>query len=495
VQLEPDVQGVRIGPDAASRPKAAGAWRLESILFWMLLALLAALPLPSGSVHPWAFSLAALLAGLALLSYGFGLMVGEASQAVPLRRLRAPFLLLALPVLWALLQIAPLGGSELAHPLWGAAGEVLGRPLSGRISIDPYASATALMRLFLYVAVFFMAVQLCRAPDRAFFALTGIAAIASAYALYGLLALALMPGQLLWISGSSGRADLSPLFTSRAGYGTFIGFGLMAGLAVLAKLVHRPAVAMGNKRAALLGLVRTLGPRLWIALAAILVLTAAVLLTHSKGGLLATGIGTAAMLTGLLTATRLGGAGRGALALLVLCGILLIVALAGEATVDREQAAGLTGQRAALQELVRQAVTDAPLLGQGYGAFQAAFQSYSDGTIDGYVPNAHSSYLELAFELGAPAAALLVAAVAAVALRCVIGVYRRRRDIVYPALAMGCAAAAGAQALLDSTLQAPATSTLLAFILGLGYSQSWTSSDWGLSEPAPRSASGPRAGR
>ena len=64
-----------------------------------------------------------------------------------------------------------------------------------------------------------------------------------------------------------------------------------------------------------------------------------------------------------------------------------------------------------------------------------------------------------------------------VAFRCVIGVYRRRRDIVYPALAIGCAAAAGAQALLDSTLQAPATSALLAFILGLGYSQSWTSTD------------------
>jgi hypothetical protein len=477
VQLEPDVQGVRIGPDAASRQKAVGAWRLESILFWMLLALLAALPLPSGSVHPWAFSLGALLAGLSLLSYGFGLMVGEAAQTVPLRRMRVPLLLLAVPVLWALLQIAPIGGSELAHPLWGAAGEVLGEPLSGRISIDPYASATALMRLFLYVTVFFMAVQLCRAPERAFLSLLAIAAIASAYALYGFFALALMPGQLLWIPGSSGRADLSSLFETLAGYGTFIGFGLLAALAVLAKLVHRPTVTMGSKRAALVGLARTLGLRLWIAVASMLVLTAAVLLTHSKGGLLATGIGAAVMLGGLLSATRLGGAGRGALAFLVLCGILLIVALAQEASVDGAQATGALAQKAALQELVRQAVADAPLLGQGYGAFHTAFQSYSDGTIEGYVPNAQSSYLELAFELGAPAAALLVAAVAAVAFRCAIGVYRRRRDIVYPALAMGCAAAAGAQALIDSTLQAPATAALLAFILGLGYSQSWTSSD------------------
>jgi O-antigen ligase len=477
VQLEPDLQGVRIGPDAAARQKPAGAWRLESLLFWMLLGLLAALPLPSGSVHPWAFSLGALLAGLALLSYGFGLMVGEAAQAVPLRRMRVPLLLLAAPVLWALLQIAPIGDSELAHPLWGAAAEVLGRPLSGRISIDPYASATALMRLFLYVTVFFMAVQLCRAPDRAFQSLAGIAAIASAYALYGFLALAIMPGELLWIPGSGGRTDLFSLFKTRAGYGTFIGFGLLAALAVLAKLVHRPAVAMGNKRAALLGLARTLGVRLWIAVAAILVLLAAVLLTHSTGGLLATGIGAAVMLCALLSATRLGSAGRGALAFLVLCGILLIVALAREVSIDGAQATGALAQQAALQELVRQAVTDAPLLGQGYGAFQTAFRSYSDGTIDGFVPNAQSSYLELAFELGAPAAALLVAAVAAVAFRCVIGVYRRRRDIVYPALAIGCAAAAGAQALLDSTLQAPATSALLAFILGLGYSQSWTSSD------------------
>jgi hypothetical protein len=85
--------------------------------------------------------------------------------------------------------------------------------------------------------------------------------------------------------------------------------------------------------------------------------------------------------------------------------------------------------------------------------------------------------MELAFDLGLPAAGLLLLAIGSVALRCLIGVYGRRRDIVYPALAVAATSVAAAQALTDFSLQVPATAALLAFILGLGYSQSWTSSE------------------
>jgi O-antigen ligase len=478
VQLGPDFLGVRIGTDAGPRTTAAAGagGRLESALFWLLLALLAAMPLPFGSARPWAWSLAAIVTGLALLSYGFGLLFGEVEQAVPLRRMRGPLLPLLLAVLWAFVQMTPLAGSELSHPLWAAAAELLGRPVSGLISVDPYATGTAVMRLFLYVAIFFMAVQLCRTAERAFLALNAIVAIAAAYALYGLVALALMPEQLLWLPRATYRGDLSPVFGGRAAYGAFAGIGLIAAIALLAKLVHRPAAAMSSRRAAILTLARTVGARLWMAAAAIVALAAAMLLTHSKGGMLATGLGAVALLCCLMTATRLGGVGRAALVGLVLGGILLTVHLVGEAMLEAGETAS-AGQKAALYELVRQAITDAPLLGHGYGAFESAFQSYGDGTLEGYFPNAHSDYLELGFELGLPAAGLLVLAIGAVALRCLIGVYVRRRDILYPALAVACAVVAGAQALIDYSLQIPATSALLAFILGLGYSQSWTSSD------------------
>ena len=81
--------------------------------------------------------------------------------------------------------------------------------------------------------------------------------------------------------------------------------------------------------------------------------------------------------------------------------------------------------------------------------------------------------MQLAFELGIPAAIFLVLAIAAVAVRCLWGVYNRRRDIAYPALAIAATVLVGAHALINSSLQVPAVTALFALMLGIGYSQSW----------------------
>lgn len=480
MQLGPDYLGIQIGTDGPRNAAATrAALRLESALFWTVLGTVAAMPLPFGSAWPWAWSLAAVLIGLVLLTYGLGLVFTEARLALPMRRLRVPLLLLSFPVLWVFVQATPLGGSDLAHPIWSAAGEALGRPVSGKISVDTHATGTSVMRLFLYVGVFFLAVQLCRSADRAFFALNAIVAIGAAYGLYGIIAYLLMPEQLAWLPRASPRGDLSTAFLDGIPYATFASLGLIAAIALVAKLVHRPAVGSGSRKAALFNLARILGAKGWAPAGAVLTLAAATLLTHSRAGLIATGIGVVVLLFCLLSATRLNRFGRSALAALVVGGMLLTVHLASETALEEGAAADASPgqQRAALNALVRQGITDSPLLGHGYGAFESAFQGYGDGTVQGYAPNAHNDYMELAFDLGLPAAGLLLLAIGSVALRCLIGVYGRRRDIVYPALAVAATSVAAAQALTDFSLQVPATAALLAFILGLGYSQSWTSSE------------------
>ena len=475
---ETDYQGVQIRTDAVTGAAAASTvWRAESVLFWMLLLTLAAMPLPSGSARPWAWSLAAILIGLSLFGYALCLIFAGCRLALPLSRLRLPLLLIAAPILWAFAQTIPIGQSGLAHPIWLSAGEVLGQPISGRISVDPHATATAVLRLFLYIGVFFLAVQLCRNADRALQALNAIVAIGASYAVYGLLVGAVWPEELSWLHRANYRGDLSSTFVNRNAYAVFAGLGLVAAVALLAKLVHRPVVSSGSRRAMVTNLLRIARTKAWAPAVAIVALSSAVLLTHSRGGFLATGIGVFVLLLCLMTATRLNRFGRRAMVALVIAGLVLSAILAGEAMhwrLGRTQAP--VDERAAISALVRQGIADAPLLGHGYGAFESAFQGYADSTLDGYVPNAHNDYLQLAFELGLPAAAVMMLAFAAVVLRCVVGVYSRRRDIAYPALAVAASALVGAHALVDSSLQIPAIATLLAFILGLGYSQSWTTS-------------------
>jgi O-antigen ligase len=330
------------------------------------------------------------------------------------------------------------------------------------------------IRLLLYIGIFFLAVQLCRSVERAFLALNVLVAFAAAYGLYGLVAYALMPDHLLWLAHPSHRGDLSPTPVDGSSYATFAALGLIASIALLAKLVHRPAVSSASRGSLLAHLPRIAGVRASAPAVAIIVLAAAILLTHPQGGL-ATGISVVVLLLCLITVTRLSRVARIVLVSLVVVGIVLVVRLADQAILGFREATG--GQQTALYALVRQGIAVSPLLGHGYGAFESAFQSYGDGTIDGYSVTANNGYLEIVFDLGLPAACLLVLAIAAVGARCLAGVYIRRRDIAYPALGVAAATLAGAQTLTDVSIQAPAVAALLAFLLGLGYSQSWTSSD------------------
>jgi O-antigen ligase/polysaccharide polymerase Wzy-like membrane protein len=443
------------------------------VLFWSLLLTVAAMPLPSGSAPLWANSLAAILVGLSLFGYSLCLIFAGWRLAIPLSRLRIPVVLAAIAVAWIFAQLMPIGGSSLAHPIWVLTGDVLKDPLSGRISVDPYATATAVMRLFMYFGIFFLALQLCRNSDRAFQALNAIVVIGVIYAIYGVVLYALKSEALFWISRSAGRDDLSRAFINRHAFGDFVGLGLLAAVALLAKHVHRPAVSSGSRKAMVTNILRIAKAKAWTPVA-IVILTIACALTSSTSGMVPIVLAVVAFLLCLMTASRLNRAGQRVMVGLLVTETIFIILLSGQAMHWRfSTAAGSDDVPAAIHELVRQGITDSPLLGHGYGAFESAFQSYADTTLNGHAANAHGDFLQLAFELGIPAAIFLVLAIVAVALRCLWGVYSRRRDIAYPALATAAAVLVGAHALTDSGLQVPATAALFAFILGLGYSQCW----------------------
>src|SRR5262249_3969046 len=115
-------------------------------------------------------------------------------------------------------------------------------------------------------------------------------------------------------------------------------------------------------------------------------------------------------------------------------------------------------------------------IGHGYGTFELAFHAYGDGTLTLNWDRGHNEYLETAFELGIPAAAVLTAAVAYVGLTCLIGAWRRRRDALYPALGAAATVLVGAHAVVDFSLQMPAVAAFYATMLGLAYAQSWRTS-------------------
>ena len=113
------VESAGFGGDGAIRQRAMVPSRLEACLFWSLIVLLAAMPLPFGSARPWAWSMAAVVVALLLTHALWTVGSGGARLRIPAHKAWVPLLIAAPAIIWAVVQSLPLGG-HLADPLWAA---------------------------------------------------------------------------------------------------------------------------------------------------------------------------------------------------------------------------------------------------------------------------------------------------------------------------------------------------------------------------------------
>lgn len=439
------------------------------------MALIAAMPLPFGSARPWAWSLAAVSVACLLLGHAAWLAFSPwARLRMPARRFAVPVLLASLALLWAAAQTLPLDGA-LADPVWARAGDALGLRLAGRVTSDVFATATAAMRLLAYFGIFALVAEIGRSPRRAEQALLVFVVATAAYALYGMLQFFLAPDRLLWFERWAYAGDLTSTFVNRNSCATFMGLGLLCSVTLLARQIEEATAYSVTARGLAADLLHMATGKAWLPIIGAIACLGAALLTHSRGGLLSLGVGLMVLLAALLARRGQRRRGRWIAVGLAVASALLIVNLGGEITLERFGERELTGEkRPDVFRLTYAGIVERPLTGHGLGTFENAFRAYGDGSLEMNWDRAHNDYLEAAFELGLPAALLLLASIAYVALQCALGIRRRRRDAHYPALATAATALVGAHSLVDFSLQMPAIAALYAALLGLGYGQSWS---------------------
>ncbi|NQV61955.1 MAG: O-antigen ligase family protein [Alphaproteobacteria bacterium] len=221
-------------------------------------------------------------------------------------------------------------------------------------------------------------------------------------------------------------------------------------------------------------------------LGAIVILTA-ILLSHSRAGLLATALGLAALY--LCRRWRdwcQRGEGRkdrrvgwGAAPLILALTLIAVVVISGAVTFKRaDQEASLDAVgRVNIYDATLTAIADRPWLGHGLGSYRWVFEAYRTPTmlIGGIIDKAHNSYLEFAFEAGVPAFLVLMALYGRLFIRCLKGVRQRQQDTVYPAIAVAAATLLAAHSVVDFPLQIPAITIVFLFLFGIGFAQSWSS--------------------
>lgn len=469
-------------PDTERAPAQAGrSGRFEAWVFRGLIALIALAPLPLGGNRPLPAALLALAAGFLLIAWGLHAAVSGRRIPVAPARLRWPLLLYGAVCLWAFMQWLPTGWGD---PVWAEASAALGMPLAARISVNPEATLSGLMRLLAYGGVFWLALQLTRDRERARAAILAAAAIGAVYSLYGIAVYLAGNGWILmyrkWAYGDS----LTSTFVNRNSFATFAGLCLLCAFCMLLDRI-RHLIALDRPWRIKTAMIaeELLGRSAALAFSA-LVIAIALMLTASRAGIASSLLALAVFVTLWLRGRPLRPA-----AILLIAGLAGGIFLLAYSTSGEQLAARSTAQdigesaagRAQVYALTIDAIRSSPWTGTGLGTFADAFPAYKGGALDPALhwDKTHNTFLENAFELGIPAATALNLALLMLAWRAMRGAIERRREKALPALGLSATILAGLHSLVDFSLQIPAVTLLYTLILAVSVSQSWRGGEAG----------------
>lgn len=453
-------------------PQARRPWdECLAKIFIGLCVVVALAPLPLGAGRPLAWdALGLATAGLLLAAGAFPPREPDISH----RDLLGPLLLFAIVIGYAALQTVTLTPAGWHDPLWDQAAEGLGRTLAGTIAIDPAAGRVGIFRLLSYGGIFYLSLMLGREPARAQRAVWVVAVAGSVYAAYGLAVYGTGNKLVLWLPKWAYFDDLTGTFVNRNSFATYLGLSTLAMLCHLVASFGRLRLA-GDCRLKFTAAIDFASSHVWQIVCLFLLLTA-LLLTHSRGGLISTLAGVLALGLAISQAPSLGGLRRVGFVALPLAVILLAFFISGGMTLDRLGTAGDDAQaRFEVYRLTWQAIANDPLRGTGLNSFASVFPMYQPATLHAYFGLAHNDYLQNLLELGVPAALCLFGTIAWLVILCGRGVRRRRRDALYPCLGIAATVLVAVHSMMDFSLQIPAVTATYVFLLGVAVAQSRSS--------------------
>ena len=466
--------GVAQNP-AASLPRSrAVAITIEWAFFALLVSGLAWVPFWYGSHALIAWGINAIIFPSLAALYELSLILRGVPRPVAIPRIRLAAALFAAAAVWALVQNATWVPAGWHHPIWQIASDLLGRPVAGSISVDRSLTAVALVRLITAASVFWLALQLSRDVIRARWLIWTVVAISVLYSTVGLFALGFMPNGRVFGELAPSKFVIST-FLNQNTYATFAGIGFLAAIGMTLRLYRRHLSRTGHLlRLQIAALIDTTGGKGALPLILAFVLFTGLLLSGSRGGIFATGLGFLVLLG--LNMRR----GKQSLrheALLLIFTMLVVGAVFlgfSDVLARRIAAGGVYDQgRLHIFLVTIRSILNAPLLGFGYGAFSATFPMFHDKSVNVWIfwDMASNTYLEELQGLGLPFGTMLIASVVVLVWDCLKGARTRQRDATIPAIAASVSFLVGAHALVESSLQIQAVTLTYMAVLGAGVAQ------------------------
>lgn len=448
----------------------------DDALFLSFLILLAVAPLPFGAVHLLSQAFFAVIIFTLMVIWCGSQLFLKSSGAVSLIRLWPETLCCVLLMCWMGLQLLPFPPLLDIHPLWLETQEILGSHLE-ESSFTPARGEVinSTLRIGMYIAVFWLALQFGREKNRAHLLYKTLIISGFAYAVYGLVIHLSGYQEVLWVDRSSTSTALSATLINRNNYATLVSLQLLCAVGLYqATLLHsfdNPRFGRDKVRH-IMQKAFTEGA---IQLTCIVILASALLLTLSRAGITCGLIGLCYLVYSLNLARIRKGWLAKLLSLTLPAALVVIVLFSGEAWQQRLLGTDIENEgRFIMYQQAWQVVQKSPLTGYGAGSFPRIFPMFADETTAAW-DKVHNDWLETIFDLGWPVGVIWITAFAGLAIRCLAGFLRRKRDRVYSTVGFCSSIVVGLHSFFDFSLQIPAVAITFSAILGVGVSQSWHS--------------------
>jgi len=396
----------RINPDIIDVPLS----RFDKVIEWLLISLLASMPLAFGAVEAWSEEVVVALA--AAISVCFLLkLIFERNTRVIWSWAYVP---VALFVLIAVFQLIPLPGGAVSVISPGTAAvkkELLGdlpnsSELLKSMTLSFYSNATKHdLRLVLAIAaVFFVVVNVYRRTERIKRLLAAIAIIGGAITLLALAQNLFGNGKIYWIVPTAYGEAYSGTFVNHSHYGQFINLSIGAAIGLIMVKVHE---AFTGKKVTPPLVFEYLGSPaaklMWFLVAMIIIGVATVFMSLTRGGMVSMFI--SAGFTTLALSSRRSLKGRGwIMALMALGAFICVLYIGFDAVYDRlaslRELHQAQGNRWQIVKDITLAWSKFPVFGTGLGTHEVVYPMFDRSTIAALATHAENEYAQAAEETG-----------------------------------------------------------------------------------------------
>jgi len=432
-------------------------------------------PLPFGMVHTLFQAFFACMMMSLLAAYCIIRLKEGKKPDVSLRRIWPETLGFLLVLGWGMLQMSSLSPESWHHPMWAETAEALDMDIKSSISLARGAGFESIMRLLTYGAVFLMALQFARDRKRAGILIWTIVAAGIIYAIYGLVLYFGKFEMILWVEIDNPTGNVRGTFINRNNFATYLGLVILCTVGLYLSEFFKVLRSRRTGRDKVFHLMQQAFVKGAPLLACILVLLTALFLTGSRAGVIASLVSLLVLVVFLGLMTRMHKLAYRVLTVSVLAATMGVFFLSGEGWMDRMLALDMGGDgRVEAYEQTWQAISLSPWTGYGISSYRQTFSMFADENTVNFL-RAHNDWLEMIFELGIPAAILWFIVIAGLALRCLGGFFRRRRDHIYPLTGFCACILVGLHSFVDFSLQIPAVAVTFSVLLGVGVAQSWSS--------------------